>query len=261
MSVTKSSLVIATAILLLCGTATAQPLQFDVTQGIAAGAPYPAAALEFEVVAGVPPEPVVPVEIVVLTLREVCVPPDPCTPVDFDLTATDTGGDVGLFGPEVNVGWATPPGDTIAPSGLSLDLLFEMDPHSAASPAPVMGINPCVIPSATGFDLQFETEIPGSGVAEHFAHFEVNSGQALDLSNIQVGALQGASFPLTFDLIPTGSVDPTEPLFTTTLSGTLGPSQAVPALTPAVLVALCFLLVASALVTIRELSRSGDLAS
>ena len=241
----------------LCGAAAAEPLQFDVTQGFAAGPPYPVAALEIEAVAGVPPEPIVPVEIVTLTLQEVCQPPDPCTPVAFHLAATDTGGDVGLFGGEVNVEWGGPADDGIPPTGLSFELLFVMNPPSAASPAPVMGIIPCVMPSAAGFDLHFEAEIPGLGVSEHVAHFEANPGQAVDFSNVQVGALQSAGFPLTFDLLPTGSVDMSEPLFTMTLSGTLELAQTVPVLSPATLGALCLLLVVSALVTISRFSRSS----
>ncbi len=204
-----------------------------------------------------PPEPVVPVEIIALTLQDVCQPPEPCAPTSFDVAATDTGGDVGLFGGQVNVDWGQPPDDTLPPAGLSFELLFEMNPFSAASPAPVMGIIPCVMPTAAGFELHFETELAGLGVAEHFVHFEPNVGQAVAFSNIQVGALQGAGFPLMFDLTPTGVVDQTEPLFTMTLSGTLGPTQAVPVLTPSALGGLCILLVASALLTIRRSARSG----
>lgn len=245
-------LTVVGASLAIAGAAhAAEPLQFDVTQGLASGPPYPATALQIEAGTAQPPEPVVPVEIVALTLEAVCQPPEPCTPVSFELAATDTGGDVGLFGGELNVDWGQSPDDAFPATGLSVEGLFELAPPSAASPSPVMGINPCVMPTAAGFELRFEAEIPGVGIADHVAHFTVTPGQGLSFSNVQVGALQGAGFPLTFDLLPTGSVDENEPLFTTTVSGTLGPLP-VPVLSPGALAALCGAIAVTAAVAIRR---------
>lgn len=226
------ALLVVTGLTSWAMTAAAEPIAFDVTQPTAAGPPYPASTLQIDVQSGGPPDDNIPIEILEITLENVCVPPDPCTPTTIEAVATDSGGDVGLYGADVNIGWSTHPDDSLPASGAGFELRFEMQPHPAGSAAPVMGILPCVMPTATGFDLHFVVALADEAVVEHHATFAANPAQPISLSNVVVSDPLSAAFTLTFDAVPSGPTDPGEPLFTMMMSGTFDDSAPIPVLGP-----------------------------
>lgn len=134
-----------------------------------------------------PPDPVIPIEILALSLHSVA------PPLDLGLDATDSGGPRGAPGrlAMVHAKFGSPPDDNFDP----------------------------LMPMA--FDVVFEVMVPG-GTALHTTHFASGAGQALQFANVAVGLPQSPAVPLTFDVQRTPGIPSRDPpLFTATLLGTL----------------------------------------
>ena len=155
------------------------------------------------------------------------------------LTAMDSGGDSGA-GPMggIGVSWNNA---AVPVAATAFDLRIDIDALSGIDPQPFMTMLPAVTPTATGFMLAFEVFHPGDAgevarITDRQILVDAFPGQDLRLEDVQVQAVAGAlpaalaaageppaAFRVTFTLEP-GDVDPGEPLFEVSLTGTCRPA-------------------------------------
>lgn len=162
-----------------------------------------------------PPSPVIPVEILTLSLSAAT------DPLPVKLNAQVGGGGIDAI---VHFGAANPSSDVI-PFGSFFDVFVDELPFRGSSPvsfppSPIIPAPDPNLPGVSFFDVFFEVEID-EGTAMHTMHFFTE--QAGGFTNIQVE--QGNSFHVSFNLDSNtpGNTDNLQPLFTVTTSATFVP--------------------------------------
>jgi hypothetical protein len=213
------------------GTARAgvspQPfLDFSVLQSLASGPPYPTAPLLIDVRAPqFPPDPIIPVEILALTLRSAnsLHPPNPILPINLG-AATDPSRQFVT----IDFVLGTPPDDSF-PASSFFDVFFEVREHPLTRVAQVLGVSPePFTPGASFFDVFFDVTLDGIGTVHHLAHFETL--QPLAFSKVNVTGPQSPAFGASFTLDRTGGALANAPLFSLTITGNVVPEPGTLAL-------------------------------
>jgi hypothetical protein len=201
-------------------------LEFSVLQSVASGSPYPTSPILIDVRVPIPPpDPAIPVEILALSLRSArsADPPDPVLPIDIGTTDR--------FGQHVKIDFVLGlvPDDGL-PDSSFFDVFFDVRQHPDSRVAPVLGIDPTPFtPGSSFFDVFFDVTLDGIGTVHHLAHFETL--QPLAFSGVNVTGPQSPAFGASFTLDRTGgALDPSNPLFSLTITGNAVPAPGTLAL-------------------------------
>lgn len=190
-------------------------LVFDVLQATASGPAYPTQPVQIDVGAPqFPPDPIIPVEILALSLRSV----DTVLPINLGATPGPTNHEVTI---DFMLGAIPVPNDGLP---AVFDLLFDLHQHPDSGASAVMGVDPTpFIPADSFFDVFFEISLEDIGTVKHTAHFETL--QPLAFSGVNVTSPQSPAFGTSFSLDPVvgANLDPAVPLFSVTLTGSFEP--------------------------------------
>jgi hypothetical protein len=184
----------------------AAPLQFDVTQGSAAGPPYPTGAITMQVTT-YPPDPVLPIGVLSLRL-------DSVTP-EVALRLTGGPAPLAVIGFELQ-NLSAPFADA-----LTINPRFDIDPFGGSTPVLSAPSAPVLGPGSAFFDVLFDVAVDSS-VAHHTLHSAIAATQPLTFANPQ--AMLGHSIDLSFALVrdPVAALAPGL-LFTLTVAGDVAP--------------------------------------
>ena len=197
---------------LVVANAKAVPLTFELVAGTgtASGPPYPTATIQFNVRAGSPLGPIVPVEILALRLESVAP--------ELGLRMV---GDVSRDGlaAVIDFGLIAPP-DPIFPNDVFIIPCIEPSPLDGSSPRLNIPPEPILGAGGSFFDVFFDVTLADGSVARHMVHVEVGAGQPFtfaeptaELGSIDIG------FRLLLD--PGGTPNADAPLFRMTVTGDL----------------------------------------
>ncbi len=201
---------------LVVANAKAVPLTFELVAGTgtASGPPYPTAAIQFNVRAGEPPEPNVPVEILALRLESVAP--------ELGLRMVGVTSRTGLAA-VIDFGLTAVP-EPIFPNFVFIVPCIEPSPLDGSNPRLQAPPEPILGAGGSFFDVFFDVSLENGMVARHTLRIEVGAGQPFTFADptAELGSID-IGFHLLLD--PRGTPILDAPLFSVTITGDL---QAVP---------------------------------
>ena len=196
---------------LAVANAQAVPLTFELAgTDTVSGPDYPTAALQFNVRAGNPLGPIVPVELLALRLESV----SPALGLRMMGGISRTG-----LAAVIDFGLTAPPGPNF-PNDVFIIPCIEPSPLDGSLPRLNEPTDPVLGPGGSFFDVVFDVTLADGAVARHMVHVEIGGGQPFTFADptAELGSID-IGFHLLLD--PGGTPNADAPLFRMTVTGDL----------------------------------------